>query len=133
MVYVATSISCVGALFQFFFAKRWNLEIGISDLVFLLFTDVVFSILGVVFFALPVFSLIAKVTPPKVEGTVYATLSGMADFAFGVLSPLVANILNSELVGVTKSKMKDYPYLILITLVGSMLAFLSVPLIPTKK
>ena len=111
---------------------RWNLEVGISDIVFLLFTDVIFSILGVVFFALPVFSFIAKVTPPKVEGTVYATLSGMADFAFGVLSPLVASLINSDFVGVTKSKMKDYPYLILITLVGSLFAFISVPMIPTK-
>ena len=94
MVIVAISISALGSLLQFFFAKRWNLEVGISDIVFLLFTDVVFSILGVVFFALPVFSFIAKVTPPKVEGTIYATLSGFADFAFGVMSPLVASFIN---------------------------------------
>ena len=58
------------------FARRWNLEIGIPDLAFLFFTDVVFSVLLLLFYGLPILALFAKVTPKKVEGTIFAFLTG---------------------------------------------------------
>jgi hypothetical protein len=44
--------------------------------VFLIFTDVVFSTVGIAFSALPILSLLAKLTPKKVEATVFSFFSG---------------------------------------------------------
>lgn len=133
MVTFAMCISATGSLMQYFFAKRWNLEVGVSDFFFLLFTDVVFNVLGVLFFGLPVFAFIAKVTPPGVEGTIYASLSGMADLSFSVIAPLTGSLINQNAIGVSKDNMEGYPTLIFITLIGSLLTFIAIPMIPTKK
>ena len=63
MVMIAMIIAIFGQVLMFVFAKRWNLIIGINDMAFLFFTDVIFNVLGTVFFSLPVFSFLATITP----------------------------------------------------------------------
>ena len=81
MVLVAMIINSVGIFLAFIFAKRWNLDMGIDDIFFLFFSDVVISVLATVFFSLPIFSFFAKITPAKVEATVYAFLTGTTDLS----------------------------------------------------
>ena len=69
-------ICIFSTFFAYAFAKRWNLQWGINDYVFLIFTDVVFSTVGIAFSALQILSLLAKLTPKKVEATVFSFFSG---------------------------------------------------------
>jgi len=80
MLIVAMCCSVLGNLLNFCFAKRWNLEVEIDDMFFLIFTDVVFNVLSTLLFTLPILSLFAKITPPKIEGTIFAFLTGTLNF-----------------------------------------------------
>ena len=97
------------------------------------FTDIIFNVLATVFFSLPVFGYFAKVTPPKIEATIYAFLSGTTDLSLAVIAPLWGSYINYQFVGVSKEDMTSYPTLILIAFIGSLLLFAALPLIPTKK
>jgi len=58
---------------------RWNLEAGIDDYVFLIFTDVVFGAIALSFGTLPILALFAKITPKRIEGTMFAFLTGTSN------------------------------------------------------
>ena len=132
MVMVAMIIYSTGCFFNFFFAKRWNLDIGIPDLVFLFFTDVIFNTLRTTFFALPIYSFFAKICPAKIEATIYAFLTGAGDFSLTVISPLWGTFINYEFVGVNKSVLSGYSTLCLIAFILSLFMFALLPLIPSK-
>lgn len=95
-------LAIIGALLNYFFAKRWNLSIGVSDYVFLIFTDVVFGAIAISFGTLPVLALFAKITPRRIEGTMFAFLTGTSNLDQGVLQPMVGSWINSQFVGVNK-------------------------------
>lgn len=69
-------IAIIGCFLAFVFAKRWNLEFSCPDYVFIFLTDVVFSALSMAFALLPVLALFAKITPKRIEGTMFAFLTG---------------------------------------------------------
>jgi hypothetical protein len=87
----------------FVFAKRWNLEIGIPDIYFLFFTDVVISIIITLLYTLPIMALFAKITPKRIEATTFAFLTGTMDFANTVISPGEGTLINHEFVGVNRN------------------------------
>ena len=60
------------------------------------------------------FSLFAKITPPKIEGTIFATLTGTMNFGNTVISPGIGTWINHQFVGVNKRDLSRYPDLILI-------------------
>jgi Na+/melibiose symporter-like transporter len=95
MVAFSLVTSIISNVLNFFFAKRWNLEWGIPDIVFLLFTDVVFAIIGTLLYTLPIMALFAKITPKKIEGTTYAFLTGTMNFGSTVISPGLGTFINS--------------------------------------
>lgn len=80
MIVFAILCDIIGNFLQFTLAKRWNLELEIDDMFFLLFTDAVTNTLSTLLFMLPVLSLFAKITPPKIEGTIFAFLTGTMNF-----------------------------------------------------
>jgi len=84
------------------FAKRWNLEMGISDYAFLIFTDVVFGAFALSFGTLPILALFAKITPKRIEGTMFAFLTGTSNLDGGVIAPMVGSWINYQFVGVNK-------------------------------
>ena len=94
MILWAMIIGTVGLFFSFMLAKRWNLEIGIPDMAFLIFTDVVFSMVSVITYSLPIMGFFAKVTPKQVEGTIYAFLTGTMNFCATVVSPGMGTLIN---------------------------------------
>lgn len=70
----------VNNFLTYVFVMRWNLLWGISDNFFLFSTNMVFDVLLEIFAVLPIMVLFAKVTPKKIEGTMYAMLTGTLDF-----------------------------------------------------
>ena len=65
-----------GAFLALAFAERWNLAWGINDYFFLIFTDVVFATIATAFHNLPIMGMFAKLTPKKVEATMFAFFTG---------------------------------------------------------
>jgi len=80
MIVIAISTDVIGNFLQYSLAKRWNLELEVSDMFMLLFTDAVTNTLSTLLFTLPILSLFAKITPPKIEGTIFAFLTGTLNF-----------------------------------------------------
>ena len=68
---------------------------GISDYVFIIFSDVVFGALSTAFYTLPIMALFAKITPKRVEGTVFAFLTGTSNFDGSVMQPLMGAWINN--------------------------------------
>lgn len=132
MVMIAFITGSLGAFLNFCFAKRWNLEIGIPDIVFLLFTDVVFEVLVTMLYTLPIMALFAKITPRNIEGTIFATLTGIMNFASTIISPGMGTFINHQFVGVNKKDLSNYSTLILIQFICSLFNFALLPLIPSK-
>lgn len=127
---ITTSISC---FLNYCFAKRWNVGWGIPDLVFLLTTDVVFGIISTLLYTLPIMALFAKITPPRIEGTTFAFLTGTMNFGSTVISPGVGTFINHEWVGVSKKNLSGYSTLCLVAFICSIVSFALLPLIPSKK
>lgn len=94
MIFFAMVTGVIASFMNFTFAKRWNLEIGIPDMVFLIFTDVVFSVIGTILYNLPILALFAKITPARIEGTIFAFLTGTLNFATTIISPNVGTFIN---------------------------------------
>jgi len=125
-------LGIIGAFLNYSFAMRWNLACGISDYAFIIFTDVVFGAITTAFSTLPVMALFAKITPKRVEGTVFAFLTGTANLDQGVLQPMMGAWINYQFVGVTKDDQSGYPTLCLITLILAPIGFALILLIPKK-
>ena len=125
--------SILSNFLNFCFAKRWNLSWGVPDLVFLLFTDIVFAVVSTLLYTLPIMALFAKITPARIEGTTYAFMTGTMNFGSTVISPGIGTFINHEWVGVNKHDLTDYNVLVLIALICSIVSLALLPLIPTKK
>jgi len=128
----STIISCVSTFVHYAFAMRWNLAIGVSDLIFIIFTDVVFGVLALSMNVLPCLALFAKITPAGIEGTIFAFLTGSWNFADGVISPQVGALINKMFAQVSAKDLHNYSRLTLIAFICSFLGFLILPLIPLK-
>ena len=101
-------------------------------MVFLFLTDVIFSIISTILYNLPILALFAKITPARIEGTIFAFLTGTMNLANSVISPNVGVFINHQFVGVNKRDLSKYWILVLIGLIGSILTFALLPLIPTR-
>uniref|UniRef100_A0A7S1QXS1 Uncharacterized protein n=1 Tax=Alexandrium catenella TaxID=2925 RepID=A0A7S1QXS1_ALECA len=66
-------------LFDLMLVKRWNLAIGIPDIVMLIGDDAL-TVTMRRFFAMPMFILAAKVCPENVEATLFAMLMALSNF-----------------------------------------------------
>lgn len=117
----------------FVFAKRWNLEIGIPDMVFLFFTDVVFNTIIWILVVMPLMALFAKITPKKIEGTIFAFLTGTWNLGSTVIQPQVGNFINHQFVGVNKNDLSGYPTLMFIAFVFSFFNYALLFLVPMRK
>ena len=77
-------------------------------------------------------ALFAKITPKRIEGTIFAFLTGTSNLDQSVLQPLLGNFVNL-FVGVNKDDLSGYSTLMLIALICSPIGFALVFLIPLKK
>jgi Na+/melibiose symporter-like transporter len=133
MIFFAMLVGILGSFLNFCFAKRWNLDWGVSDMVFLIFTDTVFSVVSVILYSLPILALFAKITPKRIEGTIFAFLTGTMNFSSTIIKPNIGRFINDHFVGVNKKDLSRYSTLTLISFICSILSFGLLPLIPTRK
>lgn len=133
VIFWSTIISVFSTFIHYAFAMRWNLAIGVNDIIFIIFTDVVFGCLALALNVLPSLALFAKITPPGVEGTIFAFLTGTWNLADGVVSPMIGAWINKTFVGVDAKDLTKYPQLCLISFICSFLGFIILPLIPLQK
>jgi MFS family permease len=132
MILFAMITAVVSTFLNFVFAKRWNKNMGIDDIFFLFFTDVVFSTIQTLLYSLPIMALFAKITPKRIEGTTFAFLTGTMNFASTVISPGMGTLINHEFVHVNKRDLSNYSTLCLIAFICAIVTFVLLPLIPTK-
>lgn len=132
VLYWSTLLSCFAAFCSFFFAKRWNISMGINDMAFIIVTDTIFGVISLAMNTLPTLALFAKITPVGIEGTIFAFLTGTFNLSNNVFSPLIGAWVNDKFVHVTADDLSGYPKLQLISFALSFLALPLVYLIPTK-
>ena len=77
-------------------------------------------------------ALFAKITPKRIEGTIFAFLTGTWNLDATVIQPLMGNFING-FVGVTKDDLSGYSTLMLIALCVTPIAFANAFLIPLKE
>jgi len=94
LLYWSTIVSVVSSLAGWGFALRWNLILGINDMIFVILTDTIFGTISLAMNTLPTLALFAKITPTKIEGTVFAFLTGTTNLANNVLSPMIGVWVN---------------------------------------
>lgn len=126
-------INFVGAAFGVALALRFNIMIGISDVAFVMFTNIVTETLSMGLLLLPSLILFAKITPMYIEATVYAILTGLYNFTRQVVSAWVGVLINSLFVGITNANLENFYILVLTELFLSPLPLLILHLIPTRK
>ena len=125
-------LGVLGAWLNYMFAMRWNLDMGINDYAFIIFSDVVFGAISTSFGTLPILALFAKITPKRIEGTMFAFLTGTSNLDQGVIAPAMGSWINYQFVGVTKDDQSGYSTLALISFFCSFFGFALLPLIPKK-
>jgi len=64
------------------FSLRWNLQIGIPDILFLILIESIFGYFLSTIIDLSLESFYAKVMPYDLEGSVFAVVSGTGYFAY---------------------------------------------------
>jgi len=101
-------------------------------MLYIILTDTIFGALGLAMGTLPMMAMFAKITPKKIEGTVFAFLTGTTNLAHTVISPMVGVWINSTFVGVTTKDLSNYSTLCFIVFISSFFAFIALPLIPLK-
>ena len=126
-------INWIGSVFGLCLALRLNIMLGISDVIFLIFTSMVTEVLSMGLILLPALILFAKITPMYIEATVYAILSGLFNFMRQVVGSWVGVLINNLLVGITNQNLDKFYLLVLTEVLMTPLPLLIVFLIPTKK
>jgi hypothetical protein len=87
---------------DYILAKRWNKEWGIDDITWIFVNAIIFGTLAVAFGGVPTMTLFVQITPRRIEGTIFALLTGVANLDNDVLSPMMGAWINYQFVGVTK-------------------------------
>jgi len=62
---------------QFSFAMRWNQEVDVDDMFMIFFTDAGIGTLSTAFLNLPSMALFAKISPRRIEATLFALLTSV--------------------------------------------------------
>lgn len=79
---LAICLTMVSSFFDMCFVLRWNLIIGIPDLIWVICSSTAMSTLIFAFLILPPGVLFVKLTPAHVEATMYAFTSSVAAAVF---------------------------------------------------
>lgn len=125
-----TWASVLLSLLQLLLTTRYNIILGIPDQAFSLVESSVLSVLGQLAF-MPTLVLAAKLCPPGIEGTLFASLMSIYNFA-GVLSSEIGAGITS-LLDVTDTKFDNLSLLVLITSLSNLIPLLFIGLLDTSE
>merc|ERR1711990_796528 len=84
MIGASIILTIIASFTDLCFVCRWNLAIGIPDLVWVLFSSTAMNTLIFAFMFLPPGVLFAKLTPAHVEATIYAFTSSITSAVFPI-------------------------------------------------
>jgi hypothetical protein len=87
-------LKSLGLFLDYLFACRYNVEWGIPDLAFLFFSDIVLSTFSYTLRTLPIMALFGKITPPRIEGTIFAFLTSTMSFSYYFIQPGMGTFIN---------------------------------------
>lgn len=121
-----TLLSVPLGLTQVLLTSHVNRQLGIPDKFFALTDTVVLSVLGQIAF-MPTLVLAAKLCPPGVEGTLFATLMSIFNLSSTVSSELGAAL--TSFLGVTESNFDNLSLLVGICAVSNALPLLAINLL----
>ena len=133
ILYWSTLVSCLSGLCSVVFANRWNVALGIPDIAWIICTDTIFGVVSLAMNTLPTLALFAKITPHRIEGTIFAFLTGTLNLANIVVSPMVGVAVNQKFVGVTADDLSGYNKLCLINFGMSFLALPMLYMVPLRE
>ena len=133
LLYYSTIMSLFSGGMSIILAMRLNQSMHIPDIIYIVLTDTLFGVLSQAMSIIPTLALFAKITPTKIEGTVFAFLTGTTNLANSVLSPMVGVWINEKFIGVTADDLSNYKYLCAVSFASSFLGFMILPLIPLKE
>lgn len=91
---VSQFLALAQSILYFIYTMQWNRKVGLSNFWFCFISDGIIGNLSASFFFIPLMSYFAEVTPKKIEGTIFAMMTGMANLSFAVISPLIGNSIN---------------------------------------
>jgi hypothetical protein len=119
MFYANTFLGMAALLVELFQVKRFNIDFGISDMSFLIFSTIPVSSLSFALTHLPSLVLFQKMTPAHVEATMMAFSASVMNISNGLLGSVIGVGVNKWLVGVTSTDLSNYSSLIYIQLLFS--------------
>ena len=126
----ALCIAMLASLFDVCFILRWNLLIGIPDIVWVVFTTTSLGTLLVAFIALPPNVLFAKLTPAHVEATMMA-FTGSCTACIMPLSKMMGVLINKNTINVSTDNLGDLYKLYLIQMLFCLVPLIYIRLLPT--
>jgi hypothetical protein len=93
---------------DYLFVNRYTLHSGIQDIHYLYASEFIFGTIAQSLNFLPIFALFARIIPSKIEGTMYAFLTGVANLCFGFVSPQMGYYINIHFFNVTGKHLGNY-------------------------
>ena len=102
----------MGTLMTFLFVLRVNEKLGISNIVWSIFTTTVTDIALLALYRLPTYVLFAKLIPAKIEGTTFAVITSVSNLITPVAKTF--GLMINKSVGVTTADMSQYYKLIMV-------------------
>jgi len=130
VVGIAICLICIASFFDTCFILRWNLIIGIPDIVWVLLSSTAMGTLIFAFLVLPPGVLFAKLTPAHVEATMYSFTSSIGAMVLP-LSKLGGIALNYFTFNVTFLTLEDLWKLYVLQIIIGISPIFYIWLLPT--
>ena len=131
MAIMVIFLMAFNALSGLILTLHWNLELGISDMVFSAFTQTTFFPFVMAFFILPPFVLIAKITPVHVEATIFSFSASVINAGIHFSGKYMGLAWNKAFFGVQTDNLDGLWKLQLLELCCALICLAYVPLLPT--
>lgn len=129
MIGMAIGLTIVSSFFDMCFVLRWNLAIGIPDILWVVCSSTAMSTLIFAFMILPPGVLLAKLTPAHVEATMYAFTSSITSAIFP-MSKFLGTFLNKFTFNVTNENLENLYKLYILQIILGTAPFFYLWLIP---
>ena len=79
----------------FILAMKWNEKyLHIDNYSFIIIQECIIGSMVDVFFWVPILSYFALITPNKIEGSIFALLTGVQNLALQVIAPMSGSLIN---------------------------------------
>ena len=125
-------IAMIGAcLFDIAFTLKAYEALGISPFVFIFFTSSTLFPLILAFFIIPLFVIVAKISPTHVEATIFSFSASVSTGCLMFISKMVGVLWNKLTFQVSADSLDDLYKLYIIEIVGLLICLFYAKLIPT--